>query len=269
MRQHQNKASLLELVFEGRNKSYGAYELRRDYSNRMGLALGIMLSALLGFCFWMNFRASHNENKSTSTEDRTWMKITAVEVKVPEPEPPKQSIKAVKPAQPDIATQKFTSTIDIKSHVKDPMPPNTDLTTAAISTITRVGKDPGNIVRPLGPIEPIQTSDGSGTGTPFAADERQPEFPGGEWALRDYLASHLLTPSSLEEGERRMVRVRFTVLPDGRVDGWIIESSGGAEFDREVLRVCKRMPRWIPGSQNGQRVAVQYVLPVTFLSTGS
>jgi protein TonB len=66
-----------------------------------------------------------------------------------------------------------------------------------------------------------------------------------------------------------MVRVRFTVLPDGRVDGWIIESSGGAEFDREVLRVCKRMPRWIPGSQNGQRVAVQYVLPVTFLSTGS
>ncbi|MEY4892427.1 MAG: hypothetical protein RIQ34_1039, partial [Bacteroidota bacterium] len=60
----------------------------------------------------------------------------------------------------------------------------TDLTKAAISTITRVGKDPGNIVRPLGPIEPIQTGDGSGTGTPFAADERQPEFPGGEYALR-------------------------------------------------------------------------------------
>jgi len=269
MRQHQNKASWLELVFEGRNKSYGAYELRRNYSNRMGLALGIMLSALLGFCFWMNFRTGIKENNSTSTDERTWMKITAVEVKVPEPEPPKQSIKAVKPAQPDLATQKFTSTIDIKTQVKDPMPSITDLSKAAISTITQAGKDPGNMVRPLVPIEPIQTGDGSGTGTPFAADERQPEFPGGERALRDYLASHLQTPSTLDEGERRMVRVRFTVLSDGRVDQWVIESSGGTEFDREVLRVCKRMPRWIPGSQNGQKVAVQYVLPVTFLSTGS
>ena len=269
MRQHQNQASLLELVFEGRNKAYGAYELRRDYSNRMGIALGIMLSALLGFCFWMNFRNNNQPNNATKTDDRAWMKISAVEVKVPEPEQPKQSIKAAKPAQPDIATQKFTSTIDIKPNVKDPMPPNADLGKAAIATVTQVGKDPGNIVRPQVPDVPKQTGGGTDDGTPFAADERQPEFPGGEWALRDYLASHLQTPSSLEEGERRMVRVRFTVLPDGRVDQWVIESSGGAEFDREVLRVCKRMPRWIPGSQNGQKVAVQYVLPVTFLSTGS
>lgn len=266
MRKHENKTSLLELVFEGRNKSYGAYALRRDYSSRLGTALGIMLSGLLGLCFWMNYRSGSNASNSGLADNREWMKITAVEVKPPVPEIHKPEIKAVKPAAPAIATQKFTSTINIKPNVQDPMPPQETLQTAAVATVTQVGKDPENRVIPSTPAVP---GEGEGQGTPFTADERQPEFPGGEWALRDYLASHLQTPSSLDEGERRMVRVRFTVLADGRVDQWIIESSGGAEFDREVLRVCKRMPRWIPGSQNGRLVAVQYVLPVTFLSTGS
>lgn len=266
MRQHQNQASLLELVFEGRNKSYGAYALRRDYSNRLGIALGIMLSGVFGLCLWMNTRSGSNEIKSLLADDREWMKMTTVEVKPPEPEVQKPEVRAAKPSTPDIATQKFTSSIDIKPNVKDPMPSNDDLKTAAVSTITQTGKDPGQVARP---VEPVQPGDGEGNGSPFTADERQPEFPGGEYALRNYLASHLQTPSSLDEGERRMVRVRFTVLADGRVDQWVIEASGGDEFDREVLRVCKRMPRWIPGSQNGQHVAVQYVLPVTFLSTGS
>lgn len=266
MRKHENRTSLLELVFEGRNKSYGAYALRRDYSSRLGTALGIMLSGVLGLCFWMNFHQGSNASNSGLADNREWMKITAVEVKPPVPDIQKPEIKAVKPAAPAIATQKFTSTINIKPNVQDPMPPQQTLQTAAVAAVTQSGKDPGNQVIPIAPAVP---GEGEGQGTPFTADERQPEFPGGEWALRDYLASHLQTPSSLEEGERRMVRVRFTVLADGRVDQWVIESSGGAEFDREVLRVCKRMPRWIPGSQNGQLVAVQYVLPVTFLSAGS
>ncbi len=268
MRKQENNASLIELVFEGRNQQYGAYVLRRDYSSRLGTALGVMLTGVFGLCLWTNFRGGSGETNALLADNRDWMKITAVEVKPPEPEVQKPVVTAAKPAAPDVATQKFTSTIDIKTNVQDPMPPNDVLKTAAVSTVTQTGKDPGNTVRP---IEPLNTGDGNGEGqgTPFTADEHQPEFPGGEGALRNYLAAHLQTPSSLEEGERRMVRIRFTVLTDGRVDQWIIESSGGDAFDREVLRVCKRMPRWIPGSQNGQHVAVQYVLPVTFLSTGS
>lgn len=268
MRKQDNNASLIELVFEGRNQQYGAYVLRRDYSNRLGTALGIMLTGVFGLCLWTNFRGGSNETNALLADNRDWMKITAVEVKPPAPEVQKPVVTAAKPAAPDVATQKFTSTIDIKTNVQDPMPPNDVLKTAAVSTVTQTGKDPGNIVRPI--ETPITgDGDGEGQGTPFTADEHQPEFPGGEGALRNYLAAHLRTPSSLEEGERRMVRIRFTVLADGRVDQWFIESSGGDEFDREVLRVCKRMPRWIPGYQNGQHVAVQYVLPVTFLSLGS
>jgi len=166
-----------------------------------------------------------------------------------------------------VATQKFTSTIDIKPNVTEPMPSVTDLGQAAVSTTTRSGEEPGGVARPT---EPAETGgNGEGNASPFLADERQPEFPGGDKALSQFLATHLQTPNSLEEGERRMVRIRFTVQSDGRVDALLIDSSGGAEFDREVIRVCKRMPRWVPGSQNGQKVAVQYVLPVTFLGSGS
>ena len=146
------------------------------------------------------------------------------------------------------------------------MPSNDELKTAAVSTVTRGGEDPGGISQPVGPIE--QPGTGEGSGSPFIADERQPEFPGGALALRNFLDNQLQPPGSLEEGDRRTVRVRFTVMTDGRIDQVLIETSGGEEFDREVIRVCKRMPRWVPGSQNGQKVPVQYVLPVTFLSAG-
>jgi protein TonB len=270
MSTHQNQASLLELVFEGRNKSYGAYVLRRDYSQRMGTALGIMLTGVLGICMWFQGRSGGSNDSTQTNETREWMKFTSVQVDPPKPIQPEPLPPMAKKSAPKIATQKFTSSIDIKPTVKDPMPSTTDLQTAAISTTTQTGKDPGGVVRQT----ETGTSGGDGNGntgnqSPFLADERQPEFPGGEMALRNYLSRYLQTPSSLEEGERRMVRIRFTVLPDGRVDQLIIDASGGEEFDKEVIRVCKRMPRWVPGSQNGQKVAVQYVLPVTFLSAGS
>jgi protein TonB len=266
MRTQHNKASLLELVFEGRNKSYGAYVLRRDYSQRMGTALGIMLSGVLGICLWFQYRGSETSGTVMNKEDREWMKITQVEVQPPKPVQPEPLPPMSKTAAPKVSSQKFTSTIDIKPNVKDPMPSTDDLKTAAVSTVTQTGKDPGQVARPVEPGTGTDT--GEGNASPFVADEKQPEFPGGELALRNFLASHLQTPGSLDEGDRRMVRVRFTVLADGRVDQLIIDSSGGADFDREVLRVCKRMPRWMPGSQNGQKVAVQYVLPVTFLGVG-
>ena len=259
---------MIELVFEGRNKSYGAYVLRRDYSQRMGIALGIMFSGVMSICMWFQFTGSERSDAPLPTPQRDWMKLTEVNIQPPRPVQPEPLTPMAKKTSPPVATQKFTSTIDIKPTVTDPMPSTDDLKNAAVSTVTQTGKDPGNQVRIT------ETTGGNGTGnsengSPFVSDERQPEFPGGERGLRNFLAAHLQTPSSLEEGERVTVRIRFTVQTDGRVDMLQIDASGGEDFDREVLRVCKRMPRWVPGSQNGRQVAVQYVLPVTFLIAGS
>jgi len=120
-------------------------------------------------------------------------------------------------------------------------------------------------------IEKAATTTGNGqveilkpAGT-FIPDERDPEFPGGPEALKRFLAHNLNTPDELEAGEKKMVQVRFVVDKEGNVFIQEIVNSGGNEFDREVIRVCKKMPRWKPAIQNGVNVSVSYVLPVTFI----
>jgi len=84
-------------------------------------------------------------------------------------------------------------------------------------------------------------------------------------SLKRFLAKNLCTPSDLEDGEKKTVHIRFKVDKDGAVNEFEIITSGGNEFDNEVVRVCKKMPRWIPALQNGINVPVSYVLPVTFI----
>jgi periplasmic protein TonB len=79
------------------------------------------------------------------------------------------------------------------------------------------------------------------------------------------LGKNLSTPDALEAGERKVVQIKFKVDKDGSVTSFEIVTSGGGEFDREVVRVCKKMPRWTPAIQNGINVPVSYVLPVTFI----
>ena len=97
------------------------------------------------------------------------------------------------------------------------------------------------------------------------ADERDPAFPGGQEALKQFLARNLNTPEDLQNGEKKVVKIKFQVDKDGSVTTFEIVTSGGNVFDREVVRVCKKMPRWTPALQNGINVPVNYILPVTFI----
>jgi protein TonB len=69
----------------------------------------------------------------------------------------------------------------------------------------------------------------------------------------------------LENGEKRIVNIRFHVDADGAVTNFQIVQSGGAAFDNEVIRVLKRMPNWMPAQQAGKAVAVSFTQPVTFV----
>jgi protein TonB len=70
----------------------------------------------------------------------------------------------------------------------------------------------------------------------------------------------------LEAGQKRSVLVRFSVSEDGSVTQFEIVQSGGEAFDREVLRVLRKMPRWKPAIQNGRPVSVLFTQPVTFVA---
>ena len=260
------KADLLDIIFEKRNKDYGAYAIRRGYNHRLLTAMGTALSVILLFVLINTFGKKNVSSAPLSRNERI-VEITEVKMfkeKPKEPEKPKEAIKPVEKT----ATQKFTSEIKIKPDnlVKETLPTVDDLTNKVISDKTQVGKIDDGIPKLI--EKPVETGNNTGpsqTQPEFIANEREPEFPGGPEAFKKFLAKNLSTPSDLEDGEKKTVHIRFKVDKDGSVNTFEIITSGGNEFDNEVVRVCKKMPRWIPALQNGIHVPVSYVLPVTFI----
>jgi len=264
------KADLLDIIFENRNKEYGAYALRRGYNVRMLTALGAGLSVILVFALMNALKKETSVAGHQVTKERNEVVIRSIQMpqeKPKEPEQPKQAPKA-KPS-PKVAEIKFTNPkITEDSKVKEPLPPVEDLSGKLTSTQNITGiPDDGKEKS----VTKQEDAVGTGTAGPsqpvadFIIQERDPEFPGGTEALKKFLARYLSTPDELEAGERKVVKVKFKVDKDGSVNTFEIVTSGGNEFDGEVLRVVKKMPRWVPAIQNGVNVPVSYVLPVTFI----
>lgn len=263
------QADVLDILFENRNKAYGAYALRKTYDKRLLAALGagLGIASLL-----LLFSTMKREDKTVMLTDKKEGLVVREYVipqrKIEPPVQPKQPVKqkpVVKTAQ-----VKYTSKIDIKKDelVKSPVTSVDNLADKRIGDTDIKGKpDDGVVKRPEGPDtgtgndNPVITAGPD----PFAARETAPEFPGGPGALHRFLSKNLNTPGDLGAGEQKLVKVRFKVDTDGSVTGLEIVESGGREFDNEVLRVVKKMPRWTPAFQNGIHVPVSYMIPVTFI----
>ena len=91
-----------------------------------------------------------------------------------------------------------------------------------------------------------------------------PAYPGGMDAFRKFLEKNLQTPGEMENGETVSVRVKFVVDYTGKLKSFITVQDGGEAYNKEVVRVLKKMPDWIPGKTKGENVSVYYVIPVKF-----
>jgi protein TonB len=259
------KSSLLDILFENRNKQYGAYALRKFYTNRMGTALAISCSSVLLLLFLMPSSSSSSIDLSLP-EDKTII-VSTVDLPKEEVVPP--PVQAQPPAAKPIAQVDYQDFVVVPDNQADPsLPTIDDIRDAAISNTTVDGVPDNN--QPV----PTNTNEGNGASTAvqntepappiFDPIEKQPEFPGGVEAWRNFLSRYLQAPDELAAGERRTVQVRFMVSASGEVTSFEIVQSAGTSFDREVLRVLKKMPKWTPAIQNGHQIAVSFVQPVTF-----
>lgn len=264
------KADLLDIIFENRNKAYGAYVLRKGYNVRLLTALLAALTIVLLFVLFNIFKKETKNENISMINQRNEVVIRSIQLpqdKPKEPEQPKQVLKT-KPA-PKVAEIKFTNPkITEDNKVKEPLPPVDELAGKLTSVQNIAGIPDDGKEKPL--IKQVETSGTGETGpslpvSEFIVQERDPEFPGGADALKKFLARYLTTPEQLEAGERKVVKIKFKVDKDGSVNTFEIVTSGGDDFDGEVLRVVKKMPRWVPAIQNGVNVPVSYVLPVTFI----
>ena len=265
------KSDVLDIIFEHRNKSYGAYNLRKFYDNRLMKSIAVtmgVVTLLSAFTFI--------SPKKIALEKPEYI-ITVASI----PLEKKPEIKEKKPVTPPATAQKpvdskiFVSRMAI---TKDSIPPieaikpndlisNVTINAPGGGEVPIVGKIPGG--------EGGGPGDGKGKepeapaldiNTPTASPEVMPTFPGGLEGLKKFLERHLTNPRDLEEGEAISVKMRFVVGFDGKLKSFETVQDGGAEFNKEVIRVLKKMPDWIPGKTRGQNVSVYYTIPVKFVS---
>jgi protein TonB len=257
------QADMLDILFENRNKDYGAYELRKQYDRRLYRSLGIIFTALVIIVaawaiksrFFDNAITRYREYEIPTTE------LSSVVDK------PKIKIKERQRPQRNIAQTIFTKPTIIRQLVTNPPPEQIDLEQNQIST----RNSDGDKLRPEEIIQSNQIVNGTGEKPTLPEPEEEkilyksevmPEFPGGEPALQRFLLGNIKTPSDAEPGTKLRVLMRFVVDKDGNVSGVEVQQSSGNDFDREVMRVVKKMPHWKPGIQNGKNVAVYFNLPV-------
>lgn len=263
----------VDLVFEGRNKSYGAYRLRRSTTKRNIIAVISVLILVLA-CFIIL------TVKNIVDEQRAKVAVTQVTELSALNQPKKKAEvkqKKIEIKQPEKVVERVKSSIKFTAPVikkDEEVKPEEELKTqdelmntkVAIGTFDVKGNDDANgevlkakevIAQPEPPKEEENKV--------FEVVEQMPAFPGGDAALMKYLQENTQYPTiAAENGVQGRVVVGFVVEKDGSITDVTVIKSQDPSLDREAARVVKSMPRWIPGKQNGSAVRVKYQVPVTF-----
>jgi protein TonB len=261
----------VDLVFEGRNKDYGAYKLRKNTGKRNICSIFIMLgiALLLGAIIGVNAIIEANKAGEEISADVELSNITKKEVKVEKKAPVK--IEEAKPVEKVKSSVKFVPPVIKKdSEVKpeEELKSQDDLnkTKTAIGSFDVKGNDDtgGEVLKAKEVIaqpEPPKEEENK----VFDVVEVMPSFPGGQAALMQWLGKNIKYPVVAEEnGVQGRVVVTFVVEKDGSITDVKVVKSVDPSLDKEAARVVKSMPHWIPGKQNGSAVRVKYTVPVTF-----
>jgi protein TonB len=268
---HTSLISFDDIVFEGRNKAYGAYVLRRIYGRHVYTAvlLATLLIALLIAFPVLIQRIWPSKVMATGLIELPQPVIELQQIDIPTtavtPPPPAgrpQAVTVRPPANvaPTVVPDELAKpTIDKPQNVVDvegPVavgPVATDGT--GLGEVGSVGTGKDTSAKPATPAE-MQ---------PFIHVEEMPDFVGGQAALAKYLQRHLRYPSmALRSSISGKVFVAFTVNSDGTIKDVQILKGLGYGTDEEATRVISSMPAWKPGRQNNRAVPVRYTLPITF-----
>jgi protein TonB len=255
------QADLLDILFENRNKAYGAYALRKNYNHRLHWALGVSLSLVLLLCFAISSRQKKPANPFFKQREITVITDNHKKIEPKQVETSKQKAQT-KPAQIKSSDKIKIVNDDTQTDVPD----QKQISEAIISDQTIDGLKSGETVK----IEEntnkgVQSPEITGTKDKISLPASDAMFPGGREAFAEFLRKYLVTPDELEVGEKKAVLVRFMVDVDGTISKVEIAQTGGDKYDREVIRVLRKMPKWLPATQNGIKVATWFTQPVTFI----
>ena len=251
----------IDIVFEGRNKSYGAYELRKE--NTSTNVRAFIIGAII-FSLAIAAPVIIDMLPSGADDDQT-LNDKIVSIKLPPKEQPKENIPPPPPPPPKVEQVKFVKPVVAKTEEITEEPPkveeikdknigkeNIEGDPDAELTLVEAGTGPSQVVE----------EDNNIYGT--AGIEVTPEFPGGLQKFYKYVGKNFQVPE--EDGLKGKILVTFVVEKDGSLTDIKVVRDLGYGTGKEALRVLKACPKWNPGEQNGKKVRVQYSLPISIQS---
>ena len=262
------QSDVLDIVFENKNKAYGAYELRRYYNKRLKQSMFVTFLLVTVFAFLQSWKIPHRKG-SIAFDNLDSLKLMEMKLKPDEPiEKPKEKI--IQPKKlAEIKYENFVVKPD--DEVKDTLPTIEAICSKSISN----RNVDGDIVPPEDVIKPSSNGNNINVTTteveeeirPVHFAEVMPEFPGGMDAFLKFMQRNLKQPENMEDAEKLVVVAEFVVDAEGNISDLKISQHARADPDAEVIRVIKKMPQWKPGIQNGRKVPVFCKLPVTFVAS--
>ncbi|WP_109694185.1 energy transducer TonB [Chitinophaga deserti] len=266
------KPDFLDILFDSRNKAYGAYDLRRKYDRRVRNAVagmaGIVLLSIGAYAWASNSKASDIEKPYVKPIELDNVKLPPAEEKVIPP--PTRKVEPPPAARTMVKHTIFKVVENDKVKPEDEVKKMDELKDVSIGHDNIKGSPDGPETFFDGPTGPgggvveapkVEKEEG-----PLSFVEINPEYPGGQEALYKFLNNNMHYPAmASENGIEGTVFVKFVVNADGSITD--VAATGnklGAGCEEEAIRVIRKMPKWKPGRQNGRNVAVWFNVPIRF-----
>lgn len=266
---YESNLTLDEIVFEHRNKEYGAYDLRHTYPKMLtkSFLIGTAVFLVVSLSPFIYMKIQQMNEKDKTEVDAKLVEILdeqpiieqPKEEEPPPPPPPKEEEKQeviqnvvpepkrapkIETPPPPITKQLETTTglvaqegVKTPSYTPPPPPPSTGKSTTA-------------------EVKPV-------TNEVYDSVDQSAEYPGGLNGVRRYISDNVDTSGMEGEGQLT-VKLKFIVERDGTVsDVKVTQKSGNGDFDSETIRVVKKLKKWTPAKKNGENVRSYYSIPIT------
>ncbi len=263
-------ASLDDIVFDGRNRTYGAYVLRHLYQRHVTRALGIALALLAllvgGQALARLIRGPEVVVPFVPTTPINPIVPPMVVDPVVIPPPP---VAAVQPKTVAVNSTKFDNIKIVHNNViTEEIPEQEALASTHVAAVTiKGGIDEGALKELESTVGPNTATSETVSDKPYLSVEQMPQLPGGggtEAIVAAIQRAARYPAQALSAGVEGKVFASFVVNAQGEVTDLKIVKGLGSGLDEETLRAISKLPRFIPGRQNGRAVSVQYTVPISF-----
>ena len=262
----------VDLVFEGKNHAYGAYQLRKDTGKRNLMAILVMFAIGVAIAAFVAIKGVVENAMKQDVAIEADVELAKLaekkEAKVERKEEPQIEKIEVEKVKSSVAftTPEIKKDEEVQEDQEMKSQDELASTNTAIGAFTVEGNDEeaGEVLKAKEVIAEPEPPKVEETKV-FDVVEEMPQFPGGQAALLEYLAKNIKYPVVAEEnGIQGRVIVTFVVERDGSITDVKVVKSVDPSLDKEASRVVKAMPKWQPGKQNGSAVRVKYTVPVQF-----